>query len=164
MSPSPRTPPRPALAPPPAPWPACATSPSASYAPAATATSPPRCAATPATPSACYPCWALPAYDRRSGRWPMPAPPLRSAHRGRPGQCRHRRSPTVPRWWAAAGRHHHRSWRSTVTGRVGQALVSPLGHHLGDLVAEELGERSGLLQPRARRRVRPDGLEPLLQG
>jgi predicted transposase YbfD/YdcC len=38
----------------PGPWPACATSPSASCMPTATATSPPRCAATPATlPESC---------------------------------------------------------------------------------------------------------------
>jgi DDE_Tnp_1-associated len=42
----------------PARWPACVTSPSASCAPTGTATSPPRCAATPATPPESCPCWA----------------------------------------------------------------------------------------------------------
>jgi hypothetical protein len=37
--------------------------PSASCAPAGIATSPPRCAATPATPPAYCHCWALPAYE-----------------------------------------------------------------------------------------------------
>ena len=40
------------------PWPACATSPSASCTPAATTTSPPRCAVTPATPPGSCRCWA----------------------------------------------------------------------------------------------------------
>jgi predicted transposase YbfD/YdcC len=47
----------------PAPRPACATSPSASCAPAATATPPQRCAATPATPPTCCPYWASPARE-----------------------------------------------------------------------------------------------------
>ncbi len=55
MSPSPRTPARSAPAPHRGPWPACATWPSASCALAATATSPPRCDATPATlPESCH--------------------------------------------------------------------------------------------------------------
>jgi predicted transposase YbfD/YdcC len=54
-SPSPRMPPSSALAPPPGPWPACATSPLRSCGATATATSPPRCATTPATRPACYP-------------------------------------------------------------------------------------------------------------
>jgi predicted transposase YbfD/YdcC len=59
--PSPRTPPRPVPAPHPGPWPACATWPSASCTPAATTTSPPRCAATPATPPGPSRCLASPA-------------------------------------------------------------------------------------------------------
>jgi predicted transposase YbfD/YdcC len=48
----------------PAPWPAYATSPSASSRPTATATSPPGCAATPATPpGSCRRCWASPARE-----------------------------------------------------------------------------------------------------
>jgi predicted transposase YbfD/YdcC len=63
MSPSPRTPLRSAPAPRPAPWPACATSPSASSRPTVTATSPPRCAATPATPPESCHCLASPARE-----------------------------------------------------------------------------------------------------
>jgi predicted transposase YbfD/YdcC len=46
-----------------APWPGCATSPSASCISTATATSLPRCAATPATPPASCPCSASPARE-----------------------------------------------------------------------------------------------------
>src|SRR5829696_2918558 len=63
MSPSPRTPPRSAPVPHRGPWPACATSPSASSAPTATATSPPRYAATPATPPESYHSWASQARE-----------------------------------------------------------------------------------------------------
>ena len=61
--PSPRTPPRPAPAPHHGPWPAYATSPSASCTPTATATSPPRCAATPATPPESCHSSASPAHE-----------------------------------------------------------------------------------------------------
>ncbi len=61
--PSPRTPPRPAQATPPRPWPACATSLSASCVSAATATLPPRCAATPRTPTESWPCWVSQARE-----------------------------------------------------------------------------------------------------
>jgi predicted transposase YbfD/YdcC len=84
--PSPRTLTRPAPAPPHGPWPACATSPSESCISAVTATSLPRCAATPTTPPESCHCLASPAHET------APSPPRRgrsgcsstttSTHRG----------------------------------------------------------------------------------
>jgi Transposase DDE domain len=61
--PSPRTPPSSAAATRPGPWPAYATSPLPSSGGMVTTTSPPRCAATPATPPESCHCLALQAHE-----------------------------------------------------------------------------------------------------
>ena len=81
--PSPRTSPKSVPAPPPAPWPACAISPSASSGGTVTATSPPPCAATPATPPESCHCLASQAHEPDTpARCRGPARPAGSSPHG----------------------------------------------------------------------------------